>query len=468
MFHFLKLSTLLNCLIVLLAFLSSSPTNPAARAGLEDAGYNLFRRYIAGVVSSWDVLLFALFFFTIFNNIYTKKKSNQLWRATRNKSIMLYFIVLVLSVVIGLIIITITQSSSFYFIDWFRSVTPLFYMFCTYFIVVNIVDTDDKVLNVWKLLELIAVAMVLYGFFRIYAILNGSILTLAVGGIPIVLYSELSYFDLPIAVYLLNIWCGKKLGVSRSLLLICMIGFILASTRRYNYIQLVLNSILILFMANRSGLVTLKQALFKSRYILYILGIGTVIIILSVPELFDAVFFAIQTINVFSSEGFNYTGEFRLVQVENIFLNMLNIPITFLSGFGIGSKWHVIKELPITIDEIGSFMAYDAKVMSHGSEYLPYFHVLYFSAFFRFGAVGCLFLLYLARTLWVNTSKTIRSLPDANMQILLSGFISLSVLPLLSLGDNAAVTTYIILGINLGLIESIRLSHRNVKKQESH
>jgi hypothetical protein len=237
-----------------------------------------------------------------------------------------------------------------------------------------------------------------------------------------------------------------------------MVGFIFVSTRRMNYILLLLNILLLLFIARRSGIVTIKQAILRSRYIILLFGMCSVVIIILVPGLLDGIWFAIQSINMYSSIGFEYTGEFRLIQIENIFLNMWNIPITFLSGFGIGTKWEVIKQLPITMDEIGSFMAYDAKTVVGGNDFLPYFHVPYFATFFRFGIIGCFTLLYIVRILWINNAILIRSLPDKNMKLLLTAFTSLIMMPILILGDSPTPVGYIMLGINLGLIESIRLS----------
>ena len=62
------LNHLLCALLACLAFLSSAPTDPEARAGRADAGYNLFRRYVAGAVSTWDVLLAVLLALVFWSN----------------------------------------------------------------------------------------------------------------------------------------------------------------------------------------------------------------------------------------------------------------------------------------------------------------------------------------------------------------------------------------------------------------
>lgn len=463
MFSLNKFSNLLHYLILLLAFLASAPTNPEQRAGLEDAGYNIFRRYVGGVVSTWDILLFALLFILVFRRSIYSSSSSLLAQSTRNNTIMLYFGAFATAIAIGLLVTLFTQIDTFIAKDWFRAVTPIVYLYCIYFLVTNIITSEHMVNNVWKLMEYIAAAMVLYGFYRLYGILHGTIVTLDPGGIPIILYSEMVYFDLPIAVYFAHIFCGKQLGLVRSILLLCMIGFILASTRRMNFILLIVNILLVLLIVRSAGLVTFKQVLSRTKVPLLIIVVCVVLTLVALPELFDGIWFAIQTINMFSEIGSAYTGDYRLAQIENIFLNMSQFPVTFFTGFGIGTKWEVIAPLPSTIDEVGSYMAFDANVVSAGNNFLPFFHVPYFATFFRFGIVGCLFLLYFVRRLWIETSRLIRLLPDVNMRILVCSFLSLSLMPILTLGDSPTPTGYITLGINLGLIEAIRLSRMRSK-----
>jgi hypothetical protein len=181
-------------------------------------------------------------------------------------------------------------------------------------------------------------------------------------------------------------------------------------------------------------------------------------VVLLYPDFIDAVLFSIRTINVLSEEGFSYTGELRLVQLHNIFLNMVEVPFTFITGFGIGPQWHVLEPLPTTLDEVGSYMAYDAKTMSQSSDYLPYFHIIYFASIFRFGLVGFMLLTFIAYRFTVSSCNIASQCTNINRKILTVGITSLSILPILYLGDNAAVTTWISLGINFGLIRSINLS----------
>jgi len=462
-----KFQILLYGLYIMLAFLSSAPTNPEARAGLEDAGYNLFRRYVGGVISTWDVLFFSLIFLLLVNNMCSKNPVNLLHRAVQNKVIMLYFKVLALSVVVGLFVITCTQVDAFSFTDWFRPVVPILYLYLTYFLVVNVIDTKEKFFQTFKLFEITAFALVIYGFFRLKAILTGNITTLMVEGIPIILYSELLYFDLPICVYFAHIWCGKKLGLPRIILLLLMIGFILASTRRFNYILLTINVMLVLLVARRASLVTFKEAFVRSRYFIVLSLVGFATILIAVPELAEAIWFAIGTINMFSTAGFSYTGEFRIIQIENIFLNLWQFPITLLFGFGIASKWHMLKDLPTTIDEVGAHMAYDAKVLAAGSDWFPFFHVAYFSTFFRFGVIGCLLLLYIVYSLFSNVSSMISRVPDQDQRLVLVALTCLVFMPILTIGDNTPPTFCILLGLYLGLIEAARLSTRSERHEVS-
>lgn len=457
-----RYSNLLYWVIFILAFTSSAPTDPNVRSGLEDAGFNLFKRYIGDIVSIWDLLFFLLLFIVIFKKKSSDCRHNTLTRAFGNRYLNSYFLFLILSVIVGLLIILTTQIESFYIVGWFRATVPVLYIIGSYYLVVNMIKSEDDLDKMWFLLERIAGLMVLYGFIRLLLILNGNIQTLVVEGVPIILYSELAYFDLPIIIYVLRVWHKKPLGLLRWIMLICMIGFIIASTRRYNYIQLLLNLIIAFLAAKQAKLLTLSSVIKSSHYFFLLLLLLPPIVAFILPDLAEAFLFSVQTINVFSEEGFLYTGEFRLSQLKNIFLNMEEVPITFVTGFGIGSQWHEIEPLPTTIDELGSYMAYDAKVMSQShNNYLPYFHILYFSSIFRFGLVGSLILIVIAYRFWSMTQRVINVTYGVDRKILIVGLSALSLLPILYLGDNAAVVTWITLGINFGLIRSTQLLHLN-------
>lgn len=438
-----------------MAFLSSAPTDPEARAGLEDAGYNLFRRYFAGMISTWDIVFFALISFLLIANLYSRNPISQINRATRNNVVLLYFKVLSVSIVVGLVIIVFTQIDHVAPTDWFRPVVSILYLFLTYFLVVNVIQTKKDFNSFIRITERLAFALVVYGFIRLYYILSGELTTLVVEGMPIILYSELLYFDLPICIYFAYIWCGRKLGLSRILLLLLMIGFVLVSTRRFNYILLALNFILVLIVARKAKIITFGEAVARLKIISLIALFGFSVIVLTVPGLIDAVLFAIGTINMFSESGYEYTGEFRLVQIQNIFLNMLEHPFTLLSGFGIASKWYEFVELPTTIDVVGAHMAYDAKVVAPGSRWFPFFHVPYFSTFFRFGIIGSFLLLYVVYKLYQNYSMLIRR-QDRDIQISLVALTVLVFMPILTIGDNTPPTFGIILGVYLGLLDAAR------------
>lgn len=451
-----KLLFFLYCLILCLAFLSSAPTDPEARAGLSDAGYNLFRRYVSGTISTWDVLLLGLLGLLLLTNSDSRRPVNLLTRVLKNKFINLYFFIFSLAILVGLFVILLGQMHVFVPRDWFRSVLPVAYMLLTYFLVVNIVRSKENLQTTWQLFELIAIAMVFYGFYRLYAILSGSILTLTPSGIPIVLYSEMLYFNLPILVYCISAWCGKRLGVFRWIVFFFMIGFILASTRRFSYIMLLVNIVIAFSIAHRSGLFTIRTAFNRSKHILASLCIGIIVALVMLPSLLEAIWFSIQSINMLSEVGFEYTGEFRIVQIENIFLNFWERPMTLLFGFGLGSKWHVIKELPITIDEVGSYMAYDAKVVAGGTDWLPFFHVTFFGTLFRFGLLGMLSLIYIVRYLYIDLTNYIRTVSNRDHQIILAALVCLVLTPVVMLGDNSTPVEYIVMGLNLGLIQGYR------------
>jgi len=453
-----KLLFVLWGLILCFAFLSSAPVNPEARAGLVDAGYNLFRRYGFGIIATWDILLFGTFFSLIYRNSFIARPLNLLNRTFNNPIINVYFILLTVSIVVGLIVILFSQVHVFVIRDWFRAVLPILYLLMTYFIVVNIIKSRESVFQAWQIFELIAAAMVGYGFIRLIFILNGQIQVLTPWGIPIILYSELVWFNLPINFYLLKISLGERIGVFCWFLLLCMVVFILISTRRMNYILLVLNPLIVFIIARKSGLVTLGKVAYKMKLffvIFFLVGFG---LTMAIPDLFDAILVSIQTINVFSEGGGEYTGEFRLVQFENIISNLTSMPITWLTGFGIGTKWYVFQALPTTIDSIGSFMAYDAKVLSAGSDWLPFFHINFISSLFRFGLIGMFTLFVIVVLLYRHYTRYIRSVKDKNDQILLASLSGLVLMPIRMLGDQPSPEPFISLAINLGLLESYRLA----------
>ncbi|MBU5613381.1 hypothetical protein [Geomonas azotofigens] len=451
-----KLVFFLSGLIVCLAFLSSAPTDPEARAGLADAGYNLFRRYVLGAVSTWDVLLAVLVALLFWSNLSTARPANLLSRFFSNRIVNLYFGMMALGIVVGVFVILTGQMQAFSIKDWVRSIIPVAYLFAVYFVVVNVVRTPQYLELIWKVLEWVAVALVCYGFYRTYGVLTGNIRTLAPGDIPIILYSEMVYFDLPVCVYCATVWSGRKLGLFRWILMLCMVGFVLASTRRFNYIMLAANILTTLVVAHRAGLFSYGKLILRSRYIVACLVAFVALLLVKLPALVDGIWFAIQTINMFSEVGFQYTGEYRLLQIQNIFLNFMDRPVTLLTGFGIGSKWHAIEPLPTTTDTVGSFMAFDANVVAGGGDWLPFFHVPYFSTLFRFGPVGMMVLFYIVRRLYLDFTGFIRTIDNQEHKIILVALASLSLMPVIVLGDTPSPVGYILMALNLGLIEGYR------------
>jgi len=99
------------------------------------------------------------------------------------------------------------------------------------------------------------------------------------------------------------------------------------------------------------------------------------------PHLVENIWFAVQTINFTSGVGLEYTGSERVAQIVNIIHNLNEVPLTWLSGYGIGTRWFVFEPLPTTTDTVGSFMAFDANVQSTGTDWLPSSTFLTFQRF---------------------------------------------------------------------------------------
>ena len=451
--------------IVCLAFWTSEPINPQVRAGLaENPDFNLFGRYVADMISTWDVLIVVLLVFVFFRSGLQNRNADLVRRVWANSSVRFYAGLLLTAILVGCVVILISQSHVFVFRDWVRGVMPIFYFLSAYFLAVNLIRMLGDFRRTWWLLQTVAFLMVLYGLYRLQGILSGQIKTLWPFGIPIVLYSELIVFYPPILVYFLTLWTRGRLNLLQWFLLLAMIVYILVSTRRFNYINLALYSGIAFVLGYKTGLFSVRRALVRS-WSLLVMALGAGIVSLQlVPDLLPAVMQSIETILFFTGKGFEYTGQFRLGEISGIFSNLTHLPFTWLTGYGVGSKWRVFTDLSWGSDPTGGNMAFDAKIMANYAGWLPFFHVPYFATLFRFGLLGTLGLIAVVWSLLRGYGRMIRTVADKGDKIILIALLALIPDPILFLGDSPVPSRYIWLAIYLGLLESYRLTRVSPSK----
>lgn len=447
----------LICSLWLISFFAISPIKPEARAGLEDAGYNLFYRF-GGILSTMDLYIFLGLLIIIFDKRMLSGILNI--NLIKLKEIKLIFFIYLFSFIVGLVLILFSQIDFFDLRIYFRALFPFIYLLYFFVFTKLVINFDANFIDHYiTSFKIITAINIIKGVLLLILFFNNPADYLSKDNIPIILYSEIDLFWFPLIFILINYFRNKKLGVLDALILSGMIFFVFISTRRLNYILLILYSGFAIYLSYLLGWIarkSLKIILFT--FIILFLSIF-ILLLLIFPDVFDTFLFIFNTMIFWTGNGLEYTGGFRVAQLQNMLANYNQLVIPYLSGFGIGTQWYEFIPLPEDDDPLGNLMSYDIKTYT-GNSYFPFFHIPFAAAIFRFGPILYVLLFYLALNI---CRKIIMRCFMTNTADKLNCIFFLSILPitffnLLILGDSPTPMAYIQLGIFLALIDKFLIN----------
>jgi len=436
-------------LVVLFAYFyfPFSSVDPKIRTSGEY--FSIYSRFVAGL-SIWEMLL--LFCFSVL--MWRKWRSGALNLSFGNwRGVPLYLFFFALAIAIGLL--HVDGSVLGYGpteLRWVIVATmPIAYFLAIFLLIVNIVETRQQTERMIKWLDRFTFGLIIYGVVRLILIMTGYVQTLIPFGLPIVLYDQMNLFYAPIFIITARLVMKEKLGTLQYINLILMLFFILCSTRRFNYIFLVLGVVTVLAIGVLSNSWSVKHFLgFLSKGVAAF-ALALIALMIAVPSFVDGVANSVNSINMFSKFGQKYGGDSRVAQIENIFANLKRRPYAYLIGFGLGTKWQAIEPQPM------DSMAFPEEYMRQSKGWYPKFHLPYVASFYRFGIIGatCLIMwigFYLKAYLRILRMKNVTN------KSFCMGTIAFLAISLPMIGDSTSPVLPILCGLYMGIMEKLTLA----------
>lgn len=413
--------------------------------------FSIYNRFVAGL-SIWEMLILVCFGVLGWG----KWRSGALnlsfgsWRG-----VPLYLFFFALAIANGLL--HVEGSVLGYGPTEFRWVIiatmPIAYFLAVFLLIINIVETQEQAARLIKWLDRLTVGLIIYGVIRFILILLGYVQTMIPFGLPIVLYDQLNLFYAPIFIIVARLLLKEKLGALQYTNLVLMVVFILLSTRRFNYIFLLLGvgAVFAIGIITRYWRAT-RVFGFISKGIAA-LAVALIVLRIVIPSFVSGVADSVNSINMFSKFGQKYGGDSRVAELENIYANLDRRPYAYLIGFGLGTKWQAIEPQPM------NSMAFPEKYMRQSKGWYPRFHLPYVASFYRFGILGMAFLI---AWLWFYLRTPLRTLraKKETPKAFCIGAIAFLAICLPMIGDSTSPVLPIICGIYMGLLEKTAAFHQ--------
>ena len=371
-------------LLILFYFIPYQSPDYLARIG-ERLYFSLFKRFNS-ILCIWDVLIFSLAAFLIINRL-VKGKLN--FVGIQYKEIRLYIYLMIFAFINGFLHVS-GSFLSFGPTEFLRpiiSFMPFFYLIFMYLLTVNLIESKKDLDRTYNFIWILTILLIFYSIYRLIGILSGRFDALMMFGLPMILYDQMSLIFYPIflyiSLYLLKVKSKKKnILVALSLFLI-----ILSSTRRFNYIILISGFFITLFLIHKVKRIGLGVIVKNFLKILIFLLIIFLVIILLLPDFVIGVYDSVKSIYFLSEYSLSYGGDIRKAELENMFLNMNKREYSYLVGYGLGTRWEEIIDVPF------DGMSHEKKEMNKGFNWWPQFHVPYFSLIYVYGILGFLFMI---------------------------------------------------------------------------
>ncbi|NVM03276.1 MAG: hypothetical protein HWN67_13125 [Candidatus Helarchaeota archaeon] len=410
--------------------------------------FSIFKRF-GRTLCYWDILIFSLATLLLIKKLLRKKLT---FVGIQYKEVNLYIFLMIFALINGFLHVS-GSYLSFGPTEFLRPIIvfmPFFYFISMYLLTVNVIESKLDLERIFNFIWVLTILLIIYSIYRFLGILSGRIETMMMFGLPMILYDQMSFLYYPIFLYtslnLLKVRSKKKnFFVAFSLFLI-----ILTSTRRFNYLILILGFFITIFLVYKVRDINLGLLLKKfSKVITFLLVIFLVIIIV-LPDFSVGVFDSIRSIYFISEFGLSHGGMIRKTELQNMFLNMNKRVYSYFVGYGLGTRWEEIIDVPF------DSMSHDKKEMERSINWWPGFHLPYISKLYIFGIVGTLFflvimLIFLKRSL--NFIRLLRG--DRYYQAQMIAITSYLLLLMFEAGNSFNPTDLIFCGLLYGLQISI-------------
>jgi hypothetical protein len=318
-----------------------------------------------------------------------------------------------------------------------------FYMLAIFMLVINSIKTQDSLVRLLRWLDRLTWMVLGYGIYRLIIIVAYGAETMWMFGLPIVLYDQMAMLYVPIFSSVARQLAGQRVNRMELLQVVVAIAFILCSTRRFNYLLLVMGLVLIIIF--RWSTHTLSAQHFRRIVVrsTAVLIVVTGLLVAISPKFIEGVGSAFQSIDMGSRVGQKHGGSVRTAVIRNIFANLDERPYAYVSGFGLGTMWHAVEYQPM--DPL-------TKRLRTNDGWYTQFSVPYVSSLFRMGIVGVLLLLAWLTYYLVRTIRETQVLPSW-LQSDSIGMIAYIVMVVPALPDSLNPTGWILCGLYMGLLD---------------
>jgi len=441
-------------LVILTLFYFSPYTNVAPSMRVSGAHFSIYT-YFAGVISVIGLVLVAALAITIMRSM--KKGKINLALGTRHGFGFFLFLILV-TFVIGLLHaeggllhygLTEVKRPIIAFI-------PMLYMFAVFMIVVNLVQTRELLSQLLAWIDRLTILLICYGIFRLIMILAYGLDTFWMFGLPIVLYDEMAMFYVPIFTIVARWTSGEKTNRWQAVQFGIMVLFILCSTRRYNYLLLVMGLFLVAFVVYLNRLVSLQRLLRLAARGTFVLGIAASLLLVIAPKFSQGISMAFESLDMSSKVGQKHGGEIRSAVIGNILANLERRPYAYFAGFGLGTMWQAIEYQPM--DSL-------TKLLRRNDGWYTQFSVPYVSLLFRLGLLGTVALFGWLFCYLYGRARAIR-IAKPHLQYYGIAMIAYVALIIPALIDSLNPMGWILCGLYMGILEKLAANHPALASME--
>ncbi len=426
------------CLIFL--FFASAYTNISSPAGPAEKYYSIYYHFF-GVISIWDIGLA-----TVLLAVLMKKKlffSFGYWQG-----LPALFLLLVLIFCAGLM--HSSAGISPFGPSEFRRVLIAFtgpvYMISIYLLVKNLITNQMELKVILNFLKSMVLALAIYALLRFFLILTGTVQTMWLFALPVIIYDRLIFFYIPVFIWLINALTGE-IQKTKILTFIAITGLflILISTRRLNLLIICCGIFISLAGTGFLMEINIRKSLNFSRKFILLPIIGIIALSFVVPRSLTKLISVVKSLDLYSQTGRHHSGEMRIAESRNLLANLESRRYALLTGYGYGTFWQQKQNQPL--DPLTK------KIRPFGN-WFSQFHLPYISIFYRFGLLGTsVFLIWYFSWFANIVGRLKRTCPKAQV-FALSAFVFLMLLLPATL-DSLNPTSWICCGGIAAILEKL-------------
>lgn len=439
-------------LLLALALVPNSSVITEVRIGAADLSfYNLFTRYLGGILSTWDILLLVLLGLILAGNRRFRLLGPL---SSPNRLLLLICGLWILAALNGLAHATAWRYGYTNIKGVVQQALPAVYLLLSYFLTRAVLERNQDIDLLMRTLDLCNIIILIQGMVLLVQAQAG-LLSVMRGflGIPIVLYDQLTFLSLGVNVIAARLVFGQRVRVWHWIIFVGGVFFLLASTRRLILFTMLLNFVVIWFLGRRYR----GPAGQWFRSVVFFCGVTAIagaIAFTALPQLPQAVSLVIQSFDLTSDVGVANAGQLRMAQIENLFQN-LNAQglLSYIFGSGFGTQWYEFVSMGLPTDR--GTTAYTEAVLTTGVlGWWPNFHLSYIALFYRYGVGGGGFLLLVGLVWFKRWFYILRDLAPVHRPLALVVII-LGLQLLVGLGDTYSSAYPAMMGIWLAVLETV-------------